>query len=79
MRFTAVTDPELFKPKYDLEAELSEFMKMNVKVAEVSYGNRYKTPGIASTSLNAAAKRYFFPIRAYCKKRKVYLMRVDMK
>lgn len=79
MRFTAVTDPEIFKPKYRLEGELKEFMKMNVKVAEVSFSNHYSNPSVAVTSLNQAAKRYFFPIRAGQRKGKVYLFRVDMK
>lgn len=78
MRFTAVTDSEIFRPRFKLEGELKEFMKMNVKMAEVSYGNRYSTPAIAVTTLNAAARRYFFPIKACSKNGKVYLVRVDM-
>jgi len=78
MRFTAVTDSEMFRSRFSLEGELKEFMKMNVKMAEVSYGDRYSCPAVAVTTLNQAAKRYFFPIKACTRKGKVYLVRVDI-
>ena len=78
MRFTAVTDSEIFRPRFKLEGELKEFMKMNVKMAEVSYGDRYSRPEVAARTLSVAAKRYFFPIKACVRQGKVYLVRVDM-
>lgn len=82
MRFKEIdrgTIGKIRRPRYKLEAELTEFMNMKVLAAEVSYGpHDYVNAESCRKSLYQAARRYNFPIRIIVIGGKVYLMRTDM-
>ena len=80
MRFIQVEYADIcrMRPKTKLEAELSEFIRMNVKSVEVSTDGHYKSSKVAYNVLWVAIKRHGFPIKVITRKGKVYLIRTDM-
>lgn len=83
MRFTKINENEIPGggrcKKSKLEAELTEFMKMNVKCVRVVFTElEYKSVASAQCCLSKAAERYAFPIDVFSREGKLYLMRTDM-
>lgn len=83
MRFTVLKENEIPGrgrcKKTKLEAELTEFMKMNVKCVRVVFTElEYKNVASAQGCLSKAAKRHAFPIDVFSREGKLYLMRTDM-
>lgn len=80
MSFIEQTEiPKFWKPRSKIDAELTEFMRMNVKCVRVTFGeNEYSSVKSAQNILNTGAKRTGFPIKARQRKGKLYLVRTDM-
>ena len=82
MRFVRVKENEIPRGKksmHKLEAELNEFMAMNVMCVRVAFTElEYKTATTCYSSLSKAIKRYALPIRAFTRNGNLYLMRTDM-
>ena len=82
MRFVKVEEnkiPKGFRGLLKIEGELTEFMAMNVKCARVQFTDlEYKSANGCYSSLSKAIKRHAFPIKAFTREGKVYLIRTDM-
>ena len=65
-------------PTYKLEAELTAFIRMEVKAVEVPINGHYSSARSAHETLRVAAKRYGMPILVTTRKGKVYLIRTDI-
>lgn len=77
MHFTMVTEP--VRLVYKLDVELDEFMKTGWPMAQSHYDPpRYKNPYIAARSINRGAKHWGYPIHAFVREGKLYLIRTDM-
>lgn len=62
-----------------LQAELEEFVAMNIPIARVSgWDKQYKTIKSAYESLRKAAIRWSLPIDVTTRKGEVYFIRTDM-
>lgn len=82
MRFVTLKEneiPSFRRNMTKLEAELTEFMSMNVKCVKVTFTElEYKHANSAYSSFGKAIKRYAVPVRVFMHQGKLYLMRTDM-
>lgn len=67
------------RPRYRLEAELTEFVKMDLEMVKCRFEKgRYSSPSSAQNSINQSAKRHGLPVRAVMHEGEIYLVRTDM-
>lgn len=80
MRFVKVERIEgVGRPRYKLQAKLTEFMQTNIKQAQVMFDEgEYVSASSAGASLWKSVKRFGFPIDVRRRGDKVYLIRRDM-
>lgn len=83
MRFIEVKKDEIKKPKtvspHNAEAELTEFLNMNVEAARVVLGkSEYRNLDSAINALRNAARRYGMPIKVAMIENNIYLIRKDI-
>lgn len=80
MKFEVFTDYEKLKfyKSTKIQEELDSFINMKTDVVKCLTGKgEYKSLASASSSYNAAAKRYSIPARALIRNRTLYLVRTD--
>lgn len=80
MRFIQVQYADIVakRPKYKLEADLTEFVRMNVQAVKVPWEGHYKSANVAANVMEVAIRRHSMPIRVMRRDNEVYLIRTDM-
>ena len=69
----------VYTPTYRVEARITEFMNMNIKIARVDYSaNEYKSIKSAYQGFKKACTRYSAPADVRVINKELYLIRRDM-
>lgn len=78
LRFTKIEEESIPRKYNKLKAEIGGFLSMNVKVAQIEYGNDYKNVRVAVTTFRNSIRRHGFPIDVIQRKDEIYFVRKDM-
>ena len=69
----------VYTPTYRVEARITEFMNMNIKIARVDYNESdYRSIKTAYSGFKNACKRYVAPIDVKVVNNELYLIRRDI-
>lgn len=74
-----IPETEYRKTRNDISSALEEFMKMNIKFAQVEYSKlEFECSCTANSSIRWAIRNMNLPIKLYIRNSTVYLERTDI-